>query len=48
MIMKGSSYASAAALPTEAGPQLLNVTDSAEEGLLLFDGAAYIVRCVFE
>lgn len=39
LLLPGSSYSSAAALPTEAGPYLLNVTDP-EGGTskLLFDG----------
>ena len=39
ILMPGSSYASAQTLPTEAGPDLLNVQDpSGDNSLLLFDG----------
>ena len=39
LLMPGSSWSSAAALPTEAGPYLLNVTDPiGGTSKLLFDG----------
>ena len=40
ILMPGSSYSSAAALPTEAGPLLAKVTDPANKrtSKLLFDG----------
>lgn len=39
MLLPGSSYSSAETLPTEAGPYLLNVTDSSGgTDKLLFDG----------
>ncbi|KAL1737745.1 glycoside hydrolase superfamily, partial [Schizophyllum fasciatum] len=44
ILIPGSSWSSAAALPTEAGPLLLNVTDPAgdDNSLLLFDVHKYL------
>jgi endoglucanase len=44
ILMPGSQYCSAAALPTEAGPLLAKVTDPANNGTskLLFDGEYFV------
>jgi hypothetical protein len=45
ILVPGSTYSSAAALPTEAGPHLLTVTDpSGGTSKLLFDGMWYIMN----
>lgn len=44
ILIPGSSWSSAQALPTEAGPDLLKVTDPvANSSLLVFDGE----QCIF-
>lgn len=43
LLLPGSSWSSAQALPTEAGPLLVKVTDSTDDtSKLLFDGEIYL------
>lgn len=44
ILIPGSSWSSAQALPTEAGPDLLNVTDPiGDPSLLVFDGKQSVI-----
>ena len=48
ILMPGSSWSSAGALPTEAGPGLLQVTDpNGDTSKLLFDGVFQVHPMVF-